>query len=843
MLVTVCCVARGSETVSLEAGVLRLQVEERGLVTALVDIRTGMNYIAPAEHPCWLVECHTYGEGTHTVLKQPASLEVVSKTDAAARIALKCDDDTTLAVLITANTDYFTLELVDAKPVADISHITWGPLRTTMRGPIAEWLGLNRSDDFTIGLMSLEPNTDGVNGPMSFAASYQPAHGASMELWSFDHTREREYAKHRFSSPIPSVTVIGSRAALFGTKRGRDAELDIIEKIELGEGLPHPMYRAKWAKRSLEVQKPCLWTGMRESNADDCIEVAKALGAGTVCNSHGFFRNWGHFEVDPKMYPGGMASVRTCSEKASRAGVDTTVYALTGFLKPISAPEPFITPAPDDRLQTWRPGSSLVESVSASSENLKLADEEGLHEVFGHPFRMIRIGTELIRFNEFDVQESTLVIRGAERGYFHTSAVKHEEGSPVICMYMSGYENLYPGTVEMNNEMAGYIADAAEQSACGKVILDGYESCIETGHGTYAKTMFLKTIYDRLEGKDVLYSASNQDNYDWHINSYQSWGEWELHKGFRGSMLDYRLMRQVQLRRNLMPNKMGQYYPSRSRATIEDINWLMALAVGWESGVDLSIDAKRLKRRSEYEAICETIRMWEEARLGGIFTDEEKTELRQTDMIHRLVRKPDGRLGLEFVKYWRHDDVKILPASFFEIEPIVGGESSLDECSIEWSWTHNPAIYEEVGLSQDLVHRTGKEQTKWKVVYPVGPRGKYSGEYQPLMVVLRLPEDAPCGVRNPEVVLNGTKLEFPVTLEPGQYVTTSHDMGIGWVYNGEHKIIAEVDLPNVRASLPSVKKGTPTEIGASCEAVDSAKVPEIRLNLAVTHHIVDPKYR
>ena len=131
-----------------------------------------------------------------------------------------------------------------------------------MRGPIAEWLGLNRRDKFTLGLITLEPNTDGLEGRCATAASYQP-YGSSLQLISSDHTRERfpqgaKKSKLIHVAPIPGLNVIGSKIALFGSPRGRNHELDVIEKIELAEDLPHPMYHGKWVKRSLDVQKPCI---------------------------------------------------------------------------------------------------------------------------------------------------------------------------------------------------------------------------------------------------------------------------------------------------------------------------------------------------------------------------------------------------------------------------------------------------------------------------------------------------------------------------------------------------------------------------------------------------------
>ena len=88
-----------------------------------------------------------------------------------------------------------------------------------MRDHIGEWVGVNRSGDFTIGLMGLEPNTDGIS---QLAAAYTST-GSELFLISYDHTRgrfveglDKKNLHLRKSVPIPGRTPIGSAVALFG---------------------------------------------------------------------------------------------------------------------------------------------------------------------------------------------------------------------------------------------------------------------------------------------------------------------------------------------------------------------------------------------------------------------------------------------------------------------------------------------------------------------------------------------------------------------------------------------------------------------------------------------------
>ncbi|MDR2774981.1 MAG: hypothetical protein LBC19_09635 [Tannerella sp.] len=113
-----------------------------------------------------------------------------------------------LTVHIAAKEDYFRMELVEASPGSEISHVVWGHYQTTMRSH-GEQLGVNRSEHFTIGALGLEPNTDGNAGYTD--------KGSLIQLASYDHTRDffgNRTQPLRKAEPLPGVTPVGSAVAL-----------------------------------------------------------------------------------------------------------------------------------------------------------------------------------------------------------------------------------------------------------------------------------------------------------------------------------------------------------------------------------------------------------------------------------------------------------------------------------------------------------------------------------------------------------------------------------------------------------------------------------------------------
>ena len=819
-----------------KAGNLRLAIDKTGKIIALEDVSNGVNYIG-ANKESYLLECQKYGDSTNVNL-QPEFMKIAEQTKAGAQIELTYKKGLKLTVLITPKEGYFRMELVGTDPVSEISRITWGVYNTTMKGQIGEWVGLNRSDDFTIGLLSLEPNTDGI------AASYTK-NGSSLQLHSYDHTQGRFVKTYgikneqlRVAVPVPGFTVKGSAVALFGCAGGKGNELNVISKVETEEHLPHPMYQGQWNKYSEEGKKLCIWTspddpfGVGEKNFAECLGVAKEMGARILCRMHGFSKNWGHFDIDSNIYPGGIEAVLSNSKMAQKEGLGLTLYTLTTFIKPHPAPEPYLAPVPDERLQTWKPRAILGRNINPEDEELSLQNNEDVVAALNAASnRVIRIDNELIEFENFSVNGDEIIAKGCERGAFFTNKVSHPAGSDVKLMYVAGFHNFYPATIEMSNEIADRLGRILTEADLDNFVVDGLESCRQTGYGYYTENIFLQHIFDicTANKKHVLVTGSNFSNFSWHFMSHISWGEYDWERGFRGTMLDYRLHRQVQLKRNLMPNKLGQYYPTQ--ATVEDITWLMALAAGWDAGVDFNLNVEQIQNNPDYKKIIETLHLWQEAVACNVFSEQQKMALRQTDVLYNLSKKANGEWDLRFDRFWQNEEIKILPPSSMAVTAGNRGPESVKPCSIDWSWTHNPGLYVEVGLSDDLVHSTGVDKTIWNVNYPsyTEPEKSHypaSGRY--FQFVVRLPNEAPCAVKNFKVSVNNETVEIPCTLEPGQYVSIPHINEIAYVYNEKHHVIKEIYL---HGDLPKVGNGINAKISLSCEPVNIDTKPEVILNL------------
>jgi hypothetical protein len=250
---TFCSLAQAENILTMNAGKLSISINSKGQISALTDSANNHNYIMQR---C-LTGLISIQEWNGKVNPQkepmlsPVSAKLLKNDNNSALIELNYNNGAVLQATIEAKKEYFRMELVQAKPLDNINKITWGPYFTTMREPIGKHIGITRSKNFSIGLISLEMNTDGEGWANTSGAIYERG-GSRLIQVSYDRTKPRALRRsfpHAVSTP-EDVTIIGSAVALFGTKRGYDNELNIIEKIELAENLPHPIYRGVWAKRS-----------------------------------------------------------------------------------------------------------------------------------------------------------------------------------------------------------------------------------------------------------------------------------------------------------------------------------------------------------------------------------------------------------------------------------------------------------------------------------------------------------------------------------------------------------------------------------------------------------------
>jgi len=852
---------------------LGLAADSSGRITELSG--AGVNRLHPDE-PGYLFTVREYEKNGdcwkmsgQTLVPKRMTLVGTSGKGKVWRIAF--DNDAVVAIRIENPGRYLRLEIVEAASPAGIAAVNWGPYPTTLHDTVGRYLGVVRGKDFAIGALSLGIGTDGVyRDAMSDAACFYDGEkpGGMLTLSTVDHTRPVRFNYGQFISvPVKEAGTVGGAIALWGVADpSKDRELDIVEEIVRAEGLPYPTIDGVWAKKSPRANESAFWVNYDDTTIDAWIQAARVTGI-RVLSRYNCFGNWGHFDPDSAAFKSGWEGLKTCSDKARAHGIRTTAYTLSTFTRAFRLPEPFIAPRLDPRFNRYAdsvtalaralPGPEGVKTrdtfeyvfwadpklpAGVADNEIRLAKNPKTFPLFAinaeivcekvkslgnrpTPRRFLDIDGELVVYRTAATNDTEVVLGGCERGFYGSAIRAHPAGTRVTRLDgYDHYDSLMPGTDEMIGEVAVNIAAAAKKGGMGNIILDGVERADRSGNDNYSVNRFVRTIYDHLPQDGVTFVGSRMTHYTWHLFTTQSWGEHDMKRGIRGSQLETRLQHQLNLRRSDYPNKLGQYYPDA--CSLEDLDWIMALAAGYDAGVDFQFGLPKT-----YEK-CERIRLWEEARNAGAFTEREKRLMRQTDTQWGLKRE-NGKFALSFVRRWKGDRFEELPSSAAPVKALGAGAAVMPR-SVDREWVHASGQCERWCITDDLAAEVSAKPADFEVVSPIDNR-KWAMTVP--LFVMRAPEKG-TPVINPVTHYRWgnlrRRIRVKTTLAPGEYVAIPHRVSVAVVYSARHELLREVDLED----LPRASFAKGDKVGVSFTSDNAEPVP-LRVNLRFIESSID----
>lgn len=584
-------------------------------------------------------------------------------------------------LVVTPKPTHVAFELIDLQPAAAVELVVWGPYPTLLAETVGEIVGVVRDRRTALGIQALNAKTlggfpnhehdiepdfaaddtgvypdlpDALKKDQLFRGdtARRTPFGAVVQAYCRNRDRTRtieNWGVARFPAlPFADGGPVGSRIALFAVPEKR--ALDTIGAIELAEGLPHPLLDGVWAKKSPAATDSYLIVDFGEATIDQAIQMTKRAGLRWLYHSSPF-ETWGHFRLKPALFPHGVDGLRACVDKAAKEGVRVGFHTLSNFLTPN---DPYVTPRPDPRLA--RSGASaLTDAVDAAQREIPVADPDPFRAAT--PMRTVAIGDELIRYERVS-DAAPWRLLGCERGAFGTRPAAHPRGGAVGKLMDHGY-NVFLTDAALSQEVARNIAALCNQTGTRQISLDGLEGNWSTGMGQYGRTLFTQAWYDALApaARDQINDASNPGHWNWHVATRMNWGE-PWYAGFRESQTLYRFKNQLHYSRNLMPRMLG-WFALRPETTVDDAQWLLARAAGFDAGFALATSlastaqldadpasAETARRFGSVPAILEAIRQWETARRAGAFPEKVKALLRDNAREFHLEPTGPGRWDL-----------------------------------------------------------------------------------------------------------------------------------------------------------------------------------------------------
>ena len=658
------CTSSTNKVISYSTESLQVTINEKGLITKMIDRSSTKNYSVVSK------------SSPLVSLKIKDSI-FLPKTAIFSKetgfVSLLYDNSFSVDVKMIQKKNHITFEVVAVSNQENIDALVWGPYHSTINKSIGETIGIVQNDDFTIGLQALNiktlggyPWNDNDHLPQldifgqsdyenmvnekgniftlySVEAAKPTSSGSSLQAYTRNRTKDRivKNVNHdRFTSPAHNNGgLIGSKIALFGSKT--DKALATIGKIELEEGLPHPMINGEWVKTSSIMNSSYMILDFTEKNIDKCISYTKKAGFNYLYHSHPF-ASWGHFPLIKSQFPNGYYGMKTCVEKAEREGIYLGTHMLTNF---INVTDKYITPVPDKRLAIV--GSSvLVKGINATQTTIEIKNPDFFNQFKNNHLRSVKIGNEIIRYGSVS-RQAPWFLENCQRGAFNTKATSYKKGVKIDKLADHGYK-VFLGNTELNKEIAENMADFMNATGVRMLDFDGLEGAGDANAtGNYGEALFADAWHNRLNDNlknHFVLGASRPGHYFWHTYSRMNWGE-PWYAGFRESQTAYRLRNQAYFKRNLMPGMLG-WFRMTSSTTIEDIEWLMTRSAAYNAGFAFSTNFKAIEGNGHTEEIFSLMNVWETARLQGVFTKEVQKRMQDLDTEFRLKRKDENNLVL-----------------------------------------------------------------------------------------------------------------------------------------------------------------------------------------------------
>ncbi|MEI6071758.1 MAG: hypothetical protein WCS31_08190 [Verrucomicrobiae bacterium] len=424
--------------------------------------------------------------------------------------------------------------------------------------------------------------------------------------------------------------VVGSKIALFGCPT--DEALPIIGRIELAEGLPHPMIDGEWARTSRRANES--YVSIRnfcDYSFEESLELTEKMGLKLVYFK-GLFETWGHFILEREFFPENWKSLKQLVDTARVRGIDVGAHNLSNFITPNDA---YVTPVPDKRLA--KVGSSvLTADISAEATEIPIAAPHFFNQTVNNLFHAAVIGDEIVRYQEISTA-APWKLTGCSRGAFGTRAAAHAKGETIGKLIDHGYWT-FLGDAGLNDEIAKTLAHFCNETGMKRIAFDGIEGVGASGMGEYSLNRMVNIWYENLkpESKGTIHSESSvPTHFNWHAQTNCNWGE-PWYAGFRESQLYLRLLNQDFFRRNYIPCMLGSFRVNID-ASVEDAEWVGARAAGHDAGFDIAFlgqetpDWGSVRRNFAKDEILEAIKNWEAARMAGAFSTEQKQLMRRMD--------------------------------------------------------------------------------------------------------------------------------------------------------------------------------------------------------------------
>ena len=371
------------------------------------------------------------------------------------------------------------------------------------------------------------------------------------------------------------------------------------------------------------------------------------------------FRSAGHYAINAKNFPRGVADLKAFVGRLNAAGITVGMHC---FASKVSKTDAYVSPSPDTRF--WRQfEGTLASDVDATQTSIQaagsLADWPGSAKVAKvsweggvEKHREVVIGKEIIRYKEVGPEGVWNTFLGCERGAWKTAAAAHAAQTPLWHYGVDGCINGYIVDPEstLPDELYARLADIFNACGFGMVYFDGGED-VDRRRFDYYVSKFQADALRRFN-KPVIHMGTIMTHRLWHsfarsstvdtylntlggkISAGQPLEKWPTVRQHIDTSVAYMLS----LRGDMMPGELGWFgvWPRQVRhgreiegLQLDEVEYLLCRSVAFDCPVSLQTSFGELGKHPLAPEILRLFKAYETARLGRLFSEGVKAPMRE----------------------------------------------------------------------------------------------------------------------------------------------------------------------------------------------------------------------
>jgi len=526
------------------------------------------------------------------------------------------DTGVTAGVKVKAKPNYLAFELAELEG-PEVRMVTLGRLPVKPLAHFGSWLNTVWDDDLALCFMAANVATD-------CRSSRSDEHGCVISL----------------ARAHPEVKLVGAEYVILAAPR--ETVLDAIDAFEVDYGLPRG-----GKQRQLPDQKwSYFWPSPTPESIDEDIEWALRGGFKQFCISYtAFSSSAGNFPWRGS-YPNGLEDLKAIIAKVRAAGLSPGIHI---HFNKAHKRDPYVTPVPDPRLYKDRE-TTLMADVDEAADFLATATppkdwptEDGQRE--------LQLGDEIIEYAKLSLEEP-FGFAGCRRGALGTTAAAHMKDDTI---YRLGVDRGWPifirfdQSTDIQQEVAEYLGSIYEECGFEWTYFDGSEDVYDPYWYLVPKAQL--EVYSRMSPEPTTCEAAACTHFSWHMMSRSNAYDSESPEKLKDFCRKRPCVRAARNTENFTGVDFGWLtYTPRTPKTIgtqpDHIEFYWSRAAAWDCPVAFHTTPSRLKSNARSTDSIEIIRNWEEARMSGWLSDEQREQLRNVEQEHILLVNEKGEREL-----------------------------------------------------------------------------------------------------------------------------------------------------------------------------------------------------